>query len=477
MLASAAPGLNKDKLLYAAASLGQIDIARLLLEAGANPEGENQDSQPLKGAVQNDDIAMVQLLLEKGADINALYDAIGNENYEVGPLAHAVKLPTLTMFYFLLESGANPSGMPTKPGKLRHAGGDEIEDIFPPVTPLMLAAKKGRLEPLRVLLEKGVDVRARDFGECDALMYAAERGHLDAFNFLLERGARIEDSSLNEFEKSIFISAVWGGNVDILRLVMMGRDRSGEDAYTYEELLEAVPMTVRYPAMAKLLLGPEFKTHVDDLLVEGALTNSLMAKSIKGGTTEMIDLVHARIASQLPAWQPEMRELCEKAIQFNKPEILRHLITKFSIDVDTRFDFSEGHQQHTMLMFAARLGKVDFLKLLLELGATLDLRSPAKFNVEAASALSMALTSFRIEAMDYLLAQGATLGDAEAVQEILQYVFNRSYETDFINKSRYRWLTGQIAKSLGKGPIFFLWKITFPNCLTLPMIIMSATRQ
>jgi ankyrin repeat protein len=70
-------GANPDSLLLSAASLGNIEIARLILEKGGNPNIEKQNSgglRPLVSAVISDNYKMAELLLKNGADPSIQYD-------------------------------------------------------------------------------------------------------------------------------------------------------------------------------------------------------------------------------------------------------------------------------------------------------------------------------------------------------------------------------------------------------------------
>lgn len=96
--------------LTAAASEGHVEIARMLLDAGANPNQGAGDKTPLLEAVQWRHADVVRLLLSRGADPK-LVDGDGN-----GPLLHLFKnscagdeeeLVALTKM--LLEAGADPN--------------------------------------------------------------------------------------------------------------------------------------------------------------------------------------------------------------------------------------------------------------------------------------------------------------------------------------------------------------------------------
>ena len=58
-------------------------------------------------------------------------------------------------------------------------------------TALMLAAKKGDIETMRVLLQSRADINTKNKSRLTALMYAAKNGITDATKFLIDAGANI----------------------------------------------------------------------------------------------------------------------------------------------------------------------------------------------------------------------------------------------------------------------------------------------
>jgi ankyrin repeat protein len=58
-------------------------------------------------------------------------------------------------------------------------------------TPLIVAAKYGRVEVVRVLLEGGADVQRANLDRHTALHVAAKRGHLEVCLLLLDCGANV----------------------------------------------------------------------------------------------------------------------------------------------------------------------------------------------------------------------------------------------------------------------------------------------
>ncbi|KAF7331411.1 Ankyrin repeat domain-containing protein 50 [Mycena kentingensis (nom. inval.)] len=124
--------------LHAAAAAGHLDIARQLLDAGADCSRTcdmqyEDDMQPLHLAVRRDDLAMVTLLLERGAPVNDIYgcesmscalpDAVSRGNIEIvrallahgadterpgyygSALGHAIRRRDVALIRLLLEEG------------------------------------------------------------------------------------------------------------------------------------------------------------------------------------------------------------------------------------------------------------------------------------------------------------------------------------------------------------------------------------
>ena len=66
-----------------------------------------------------------------------------------------------------------------------------------PMGDLYEASRAGDIERLRLLLEEGANVNARDTWDSVALYYACLAGHLDAARILLERGAICSENTFD----------------------------------------------------------------------------------------------------------------------------------------------------------------------------------------------------------------------------------------------------------------------------------------
>lgn len=127
--------------LFLAAGVGQIDMARILLDKGANVEiGGSYGRTPLMLAAVNGHLDVMQLLLSKGADIECSAHQYGWTCLKAA--AYAKQLPAVKL---LLEKGAQLD-----------ARGEDGDDNALAVA----ALKPGNAPVVRYLLDKGIDFRS-----------------------------------------------------------------------------------------------------------------------------------------------------------------------------------------------------------------------------------------------------------------------------------------------------------------------------
>jgi ankyrin repeat protein len=159
-----------------------VDLAHVVLEHGAHTEARDKDNySPLERAIQNGHVELAQILLEHGADVNAQ----NMERYTPLHSASAMGQPAVALV--LLKHGADLKAR----GKNNHtplhcANGEEIArlllghgadanalDIHNRM-PLHHASELGRVGPARALLEHGVDANARDDNNATPLHLASD---------------------------------------------------------------------------------------------------------------------------------------------------------------------------------------------------------------------------------------------------------------------------------------------------------------
>lgn len=158
-----------DTRLADAAMQGDKDAVRSLIEQKADVNGAQGDgSTALHWAAYKDDIAMAQMLLKAGANVNAA-TRIG----PVTPLFMACKNGNAAMIELLLKAGANAN-----------SADDHL------TTALMMAAAGGNADAVKVLLDHGADANAREGSHGQtALMFAAALNRDAAIRVLVAHGA------------------------------------------------------------------------------------------------------------------------------------------------------------------------------------------------------------------------------------------------------------------------------------------------
>src|SRR5579871_2566612 len=161
-----------------------------------------QSASPVADAAERSDIAAVQSLLQKKADVNApqadgataIQWAAYRNNLELADVLIAVganvKLANhdgVTPLWLAAENGSAPMME-----KLLKAGADPNERQLNGETPLMMASRNGNVEAIKVLLDHKADVNAKEnLRGTTALMWAAEQVHPDAIKALIAAGADV----------------------------------------------------------------------------------------------------------------------------------------------------------------------------------------------------------------------------------------------------------------------------------------------
>lgn len=137
--------------LYAAASAGNLEIARVLIAAGADLNAGSLDT-PLQRAIQRGHVAMAQLLIESKADVNRAPSA------GVAPaLALAAAAGSVELVRALLAAGARKNLRST----LRiYIGADFVP--YQNVTALHVAAYRNDPAVAAELLRAGADPSVKD---------------------------------------------------------------------------------------------------------------------------------------------------------------------------------------------------------------------------------------------------------------------------------------------------------------------------
>ena len=265
-------------------------------------------------AVQNRDLAKMQELLNRGANINARSSV--NRYYA---LQYAVDWPDVNLVKLL-------------PGVAQQGGGD----VDPKVRPTPADTKA----IVKLLLDRGADVQA---GGNRALFNAAEEAGPEIVQLLLKKGAnpKARDAEGN----TVLMSAAQGDFLKAMRVLL----DAGADPKAVNESGQTVLMKA-----ASVRVGGEVKNHLAMLKLLLDRGVDVNAKD-KEGKTALLHAVHE--------WRSEAGGV------LSYPEILSVLLAR-GADVNAR-----DNKGNTALMIAVQAGNIRGVKILLEKGATANLQN------------------------------------------------------------------------------------------------------
>jgi ankyrin repeat protein len=270
--------------LHFAARDGLLDMARVLVEAGADLDRRSANGTgPLVAAITNNHIELALFLIEKGANINAaddfykrtpLFAAVERRNPDytrdsAPPVADA--RDPMDLIRVLLERGANPNARAnTTPFRGFYQVSANWAN-FDGQTPFLRAALNGDITLMRLLLAHGADPNLATNDGATPLMAASginwvvaqtysrpDAEYLEAARLCLELGndvnavnslglAAIHGAANRGFDAMVELLARSGARLDV-------KDKQGRTPMTYAEgVFLAVQPPVRKPATIALL--------------------------------------------------------------------------------------------------------------------------------------------------------------------------------------------------------------------------------
>ena len=210
-----------DKALLEAAGKGSIEAVKQHLAAGANVNVKRAwyGQTPLHIATRSGQEQTVQLLIEKGASVNA------KDNGGWTPLYRAVESGNRNMVELLISNGAyvNATGGVEK-GSL--PGTQPRESGF---TALHKAAAVGHMEICQLLIAKGAKLNSKDSTLGTPLHSAAEWGQQDIVQLLIEKGVNV-NSRDNSLRTPLHRATSIGQTETVKFLITQNAETNAKDA-------------------------------------------------------------------------------------------------------------------------------------------------------------------------------------------------------------------------------------------------------
>ena len=173
--------------LYFAAYMNSVEMAKLLIEHGANVNvRDKKGRRPIHSAAGQNSLEVAKLLTEHRTDVSA------RDNDRITPMHHAAGQNSVEMAKLLIEHGANVS-VNDKDGR----------------TPIHSAAGQNSLEVAKLIIEHGANVSARDENGYTAMHFAAVQNSVEIAKLLIEHGANV---SVNDKDGRTPIHSAAGQN-------------------------------------------------------------------------------------------------------------------------------------------------------------------------------------------------------------------------------------------------------------------------
>ncbi|HLF11826.1 MAG TPA: ankyrin repeat domain-containing protein [Gammaproteobacteria bacterium] len=186
-----------ETMLMTAARTGKADALELLLDRGAEVDARDPEFEQttLMLAVRENHSVAVEVLLERGAAVNV--------RTRMGP-APEFRPPCKGTGCGSEGVGINRGGLPDRGRREAARGG---------MTPLLYAARDGRLDAARMLITAGADVEQVEANGISPLLMSILNNQLSIARFLLDQGA---DPNVEDFwGRTPLFAAVEYRNLDM----------------------------------------------------------------------------------------------------------------------------------------------------------------------------------------------------------------------------------------------------------------------
>lgn len=334
--------------LYWTALSGLTRLSRLLLDQGVDVNAQNCGvfGNALQAASNKGHHLTVELLLERGADVNAHG---GLYHYAL----HAAALKgRLSIVKLLIDHGADIN-----------ARGNRIYESV-----LQIAAKEGHDLTIKLLLDKGADVNAPSSSQAlygNALEAASSGGHQSTVELLLDNGAEINMHSSRTFGTAIQKALQWRHQSVVELLQRRGADFDVHGGEEYGNTLEAASFGGNEVVVKQLI----DKGVNIDAPAGRYYGNALQVASYRGYETMVKLLLDEGADVNAPGSKKH-----GSALQAASCEGHEHII-KLLLDNGADINAHGGVEYGTALQSVAYKGRADLVKLLLNAGANINFQS------------------------------------------------------------------------------------------------------
>ncbi|MBI3864159.1 MAG: ankyrin repeat domain-containing protein [Planctomycetia bacterium] len=404
--------------IHWAAMRGDLQAVTCYLDSGVTIDARNENGETALICAAGDrraDVAIVQFLIDAGADVNAV-----SRQLEHTPLMRAAAAGDLAKVACLLNAGANPrfvnrSGYTAITNLPFHRGPNHLDvlekllaaGVDPNVIteygecPLRIAISWGNFRAVRQLLHHGVDREPAGFSD---LMWVIAVGSVEDVGREIGRGADL--AARDYWSMTPWLLSLLTGDVDKARLVLKAganfddRGRCGKT-----NLMHSV--TCNHVEMTKWLLA----NHADPAATDDFGNTPLITAAGMGAAKCVRLLLHAGAPADYQTASTGSVGMTAAA----NPQVVRELVAA-GADINT-----VGGDGYHLLKSAAETGNVEFTRALLEMGADVETTSTGD------TALHTAVLWDQLEIVRLLLDAGAN-PNAQDVDQCTPLMLARTSE-------------------------------------------------
>ena len=374
-------------LVYAAFD-GNFDVARTLLDQGADANGPDGAGRPLCHVAASGRLDIAELLVSRGANVNAK----GADG--LPPLICAIYYPRPKMVEYLLAKGAKPNAVSggassalhwavgayaTQPRQantivraLLDKGAKANAKDKHGWTPLHWAVSEGHTGVAKVLLARGADANAKDEEGWTPLHWAAFTGYAPVAQALFDKGANAK--AKDKHGRTPLYYAAQEGHAEVAKALLdKGADANARNKNGWTPLHSAA--CDGHTEIAKVLLDKGA-----DVNAKSKVGWTPLHSAAAGGHTEVAKLLLDKRANvnarNKNGWTP-----LHNTAAGGHTEVAKVLLDK-GANVNAK-----DKDDYTPLHYAAFEGRAQVAKMLLDKGASVNAKdkggsTPLHFAVE-----------------------------------------------------------------------------------------------